>query len=74
MWSTWLAGQNSRTELDRYPKETSSRHRAFILDFYGFKPFRPHGRPVLAEEIAQLVRSQTKPKVIFWRCVDVLIR
>lgn len=60
--------------LDRYPKETSSRHRAFILDFYGFKPFRPHGRLVLAEEIAQLVRSQTKPKVIFWRCVDVLIR
>jgi hypothetical protein len=63
-------------EIERhlYPKETSSRHRAFILDFYGFKPFRPHGRPVLAEEIARLVRSQIKPKVIFWRCVDVLIR
>jgi hypothetical protein len=55
-------------------KETSSRHRGFILDFYGFKPFRPHGRPVLAEEIARLLRSQIKPEVIFWRCVDVLIR
>jgi TnpA family transposase len=62
------------TKLDHYPRETSSRHRAFILDFYGFKPFRPHGHPVLAEEIARLVRSQIKPKVIFWRCVDVLIR
>ena len=61
-------------ELHLYPKETSSRHRAFILDFYGFKPFRPQGRSVLAEEIARLVRSQIKPKVIFWRCVDVLIR
>ena len=61
-------------KLDHYPKETSSRHREFILDFYGFKPFRPHGRPVLAEEIVRLVRSQIKPKVIFWRCVDVLIR
>jgi Domain of unknown function (DUF4158) len=61
-------------DLALYPKETSSRHRAFILDFYGFKPFRPYGRPVLAEEIARLVRSQIKPKVIFWRCVEVLIR
>ena len=61
-------------ELDLYPKETSSRHREFILDFYGFKPFRPHGHPALTEEIARLVRSQIKPKVIFWRCVDVLIR
>ena len=61
-------------ELHLYAKETSSRHRGFILDFYGFKPFRPHGRPVLAEEIARLLRSQIKPKVIFWRCVDVLIR
>ena len=61
-------------ELHLYAKETSSRHRGFILDFYGFKPFRPHGHPVLAEEIARLLRSQIKPKVIFWRCVDVLIR
>lgn len=61
-------------QLDHYPKETSSRHRAFILNFYGFKPFRPHGRPVLAEEIARLVRSQIKPKVVLWRCVDVLMR
>ena len=61
-------------KLDHYPKETSSRHRGFILDFYGFKPFRPNGRPFLAEEIARLVRSQIKPKVILWRCVDVLIR
>jgi hypothetical protein len=60
-------------KLDLYPKETSSRHRGFILDFYGFRPFRSR-HPVLAEEIARLVRSQIKPKIIFWRCVDVLIR
>ncbi|MGH9438151.1 MAG: Tn3 family transposase, partial [Terriglobia bacterium] len=61
-------------KLDHYPKETSCRHRAFILNFYGFKLFRPHGCLLLAEEITRLVRSQIKPKVIFWRCVDVLIR
>ncbi|HEX5481353.1 MAG TPA: DUF4158 domain-containing protein, partial [Terriglobia bacterium] len=60
-------------KLDHYPQETSSRHQGFILDFYGFKPFRPHGRTVLAEEIGRLVRSQIKPKAIFWRCVDALI-
>src|SRR5215831_7516133 len=59
----WLEG----VDLALYPKETSSRHQAFILDFYGFKPFRPYGRPVLAQEIARLVRSRIKPKVIFWR-------
>ena len=60
--------------LVRYPKETSSRHRMCILGVYGFKPFHPHGHPVLTEEIARLVRSQIKPKVIFWRCIEVLIR
>lgn len=61
-------------KLDHYPQETPSRHRGFILDSYGFKPFRPRGRTVLAEEIARLVRSRTKPTAIFWLCVDVLIR
>src|SRR5215472_5298518 len=74
----YVAGQGGlpleEIKLDSYPKGTSARHREFILDFYGFKPFRPHGRPFLAEEIARLVRSQIKPKVIFWRCIDVLIR
>ena len=37
-------------ELHLYPKATSSRHRGFMLDFYGFKPFRPHGRPVLPKK------------------------
>jgi len=70
----WTGLQPEEIKLDSYPKGTSSRHREFILDFYGFKPFRPHGRPLLAEEIARQVRSQIKPKVIFWRCVDVLMR
>jgi Domain of unknown function (DUF4158) len=29
---------------------------------------------LLLKEIAGLVRSQVKPKVIFWRCIDVLVR
>ena len=54
--------QLEEIQLDHYPKETSSRHRAFVLDCYGFKPFRPHAHPVLTKEIARLVRSQIKPR------------
>ena len=60
--------------LDSYNKQTLARHQASILDFYGFRPFKPYGRPLLVQEIARLVRSQLKPKLILWRCVDVLIR
>lgn len=37
-------------ERHLYPKETSSRHRGFILDFYGFKPFRPTVVPSLPKK------------------------
>ena len=45
-------------ELHHYDKQTLRRHRALILNFYGFRAFRPYGRPLLVEEIARLVRSQ----------------
>ena len=61
-------------EPDHYPKGTAARHQAWILDFYGFRAFRPHGHPLLVEEVSRLVRSQLKPKQILWRCVDVLVR
>ncbi|MGH9453400.1 MAG: DUF4158 domain-containing protein [Terriglobia bacterium] len=64
----------AETELHRYDKQTLRRHRALILTFYGFRAFRPQGRRLLVEEIARLVRSQFKPKLILWRCVDILVR
>jgi hypothetical protein len=60
--------------LADYDKQTMARHQALILDFYGFRSFKPHGRPLLVEEIARLVRSQLKPKLILSRCVEVLVR
>jgi Domain of unknown function (DUF4158) len=44
------------------------------LDFYGFRPFKPHGQAILVEEIARLVRSQLKPRLIFSRSVETLVR
>jgi hypothetical protein len=60
--------------LADYDKQTMARHQALILDFYGFRPFKPHGQAILVEEIARLVRSQLKPRLIFSRSVETLVR
>jgi hypothetical protein len=60
--------------LAEYDKQTMARHQALILDFYGFRPFKPHGQAILVEEIARLVRSQLKPRLIFSRSVETLVR
>jgi hypothetical protein len=61
-------------DLTGYPKQTMARHQAGILEFYGFCAFKPHGRALLAAEIARLVQSHLKPKLIFSRAVEVLVR
>ena len=56
--ATWLNGQVLGIEtvrLAEYDKQTMARHQALILDFYGFRPFKPHGQAILVEEIARLV-------------------
>jgi Domain of unknown function (DUF4158) len=60
--------------LADYDKQTMARHQALILDFYGFRPFKPHGQAILVEEIVRLVRSQLKPRLIFSRSVETLVR
>ena len=35
-------------DLTDYPKQTMARHQAAILNFYGFRAFKPHGRAVLS--------------------------
>src|SRR3984893_7168569 len=61
-------------DLTDYPKQTMARHQAAILNFYGLRAFKPHGRPVLSAEIARLVQSHLKPKLIFSRALEVLVR
>ena len=47
-------------DLTDYPKQTMSRQQAAILNFYGFRAFKPYGRAVLSAEIARLVQSHLK--------------
>jgi TnpA family transposase len=61
-------------DLASYHPRTRQRHQFNIRTFYGFRAFDLAACRLLLKEIAVLVRFQVKPKVIFWRCVDVLVR
>jgi hypothetical protein len=57
-----------------YHPRTQQRHQSTIRAFYGFRVFDHEGSRLLLKEIASMVHSQVKPKVMFWRCVDILVR
>jgi hypothetical protein len=69
-----IAVAQETIDLANYPRQTMARHQAAILEFYGFRTFKPHGRALLAAEIARLVQSHLKPTLIFLRAVEVLVR
>lgn len=57
----------------KYEPRTRQRHEQNILKFYGYRRFDKNSLKIIHQEIASMMRSQLKPKLIFWRCVDVLI-
>jgi TnpA family transposase len=63
-----------RFDFARYSARIRQFHEITIRRFYGFRVFDPAASHLLLQEIAGMVHSQVKPKVIFWRCVDILIR
>jgi Domain of unknown function (DUF4158) len=63
-----------RVELDEYNDRTRQKHQLSILKFYGCRAFDGKAKIFLTEEIDAMVRSQLKPRLIFWRCVDRLIQ
>ena len=74
----YVAGQlelaDHPIDLKDYSRRTRQFHQHTIRTFYGFRLFDPEACPFLLGEIVGMVRSQLKPKVIFWRCVDALVR
>ena len=56
------------------PETTRRRHRENILVYYGFRGFGQDAESYIAQEISEMVRAQLKPKLIFWRCVDLLTK
>ena len=61
-------------DFAQYHPRARQRHQHTIRTFYGFRACDSAASRLLLKEIAGLVRSQVKPKVIFWRCIDVLVR
>jgi len=61
-------------QLDEYPDRRRQKHQQTILRFYGYRAFDRKAKVFIADEIAAMVRSQLKPRLIYWRCVDLLLR
>lgn len=57
-----------------YSDRTRQRHQQVILKFYGYRAFDQKAKDFIAAEVAAMVRSQLKPPLIFWRCVDRLMQ
>jgi len=59
--------------LESYYKQSRLRHKQRILQLNGFRPFDENAQASILNEIEAMARLQLKPKLIFWRCVDLLI-
>ena len=62
------------TDIISYDKQSLRLHQSLILSYYAYQPFNRHARDFMAQEIETMARLQLKPRLIFWRCVDLLIR
>ena len=61
-------------DIDSYSRQSQHRHQHRILNFYGFRAFDQKARAFIVQEVEMMARAQLKPRLIFWRCVDLLIR
>ncbi len=61
-------------DADDYNDRTRQRHQLLILKHYGYHDFDAKARFFIVQEINAMVCSQLKPRLIFWRCVDLLTR
>ena len=57
-----------------YPVRTRQRHERLILRFHGYRRFDGRAEDFLAREIATMAEAHLKPKLIFWRCLDLMAR
>lgn len=57
-----------------YVQSTRQWHQDLILKFYGYKRFDKNALQLIEHSVSSMTRSQIKPKLIFWSCIDILIR
>ncbi|MGI9451189.1 MAG: Tn3 family transposase [Geminicoccaceae bacterium] len=57
-----------------YSNRTRQRHERIILRFYGYRRLDARAAMVLTQEIAGMAAAHLKPRLIFWRCLDLMVR
>ena len=57
---------------EHYVQSTRHWHQEIIMEFYGYRRFDETSLQIIEHEISSMMRSQLKPKLIFWRCLDIL--
>ena len=57
-----------------YAPRARQRHEKQILDYYGYGRFDEVAEGLIKREIDSMMCAQLKPKLIFCRCVDVIIQ
>ena len=72
--SRQLGLMDLRFDFARHSARIRQLHEIRIRRFYGFQIFDRTASRLLLQEIAEMMHSQVRPKVIFWRCVDILTR
>ena len=60
-------------QADKYTSRTRQRYQLEIIGLFGFTKFDSVFEERLGCEVASMVRQHLKPKLIFWRCVDMII-
>jgi TnpA family transposase len=71
--SRYLNVEDNGFEATYYPARTRQRHEHIILEFYGFKRFDNSAEVLLSKEIGTMVYAHPKPRLIFKRCLDILV-
>ena len=60
--------------LGDYDRATFMRHQQMIAEFFGYRKFDDESKLRLRRELASLVRSQTRPKLMLLEAVQSLVR
>ncbi len=69
-----LGISSESVDLNDYDRATSMRHQQVIAECFGYRKFDDESKQRLRRELASLVRSQTRPKLILLEAVQSLVR
>jgi len=69
----YLGYDEQSFQVSGYTVRTRQRHQLQIITLFGFQKFHALYAKKLDTEIMAMVKHHLKPKLIFWRCVDLMI-